>query len=80
MTTLSPTPEAIIQLAQCRCAKERRSMNHCQCRKAGLLCTDLCSCYDDDDDKCENQPGDCDDDDSDFEDKEDDDDVLNQIW
>jgi len=60
MTTLSPVPEAIIQLVKCRCAKEPCSMNRCQCRKVGLLCTDLCSCSDDDDDDddgCENQQG-----------------------
>ena len=72
MTTLSPAPEAIIQLVKCKCAKERCSTNRCQCRKAGLLCMDLCSCSEDDN-KCENQPGECDDDDSDIEDEEDDD-------
>ena len=56
MTTLSPAPEAIIQLVNCKCAKERCSTNRCQSRKAELLCTDLCSCSKDDD-KCENQPG-----------------------
>jgi len=61
-----------------RCAKERCSMNRCQCCKAGLLCTDLCSCSDDDDDDgCENQQGEWDDDDSDIEDEDDDDDSLN---
>ena len=73
-TTLSPAPEAIIQLVKCRCAKERCSTNRCQCRKAGLLCTDLCSCLDDDD-ECENQQGKYDDDDSDIEDEENDDDA-----
>ena len=80
MTTLSPAPEAIIQLVKCKCATERCSTNHCQCRKAGLPCTDLCSCLEGDD-KCENQPGECDDDDdddiSDIEEQEDDDDALN---
>ena len=52
-----------------------KGTNRCQCRKAGLLCTDLCSCSDDDD-ECENHQGECDDDDSNIEDEEDDD-VLN---
>ena len=71
--TLSPATEAIIQLLKCKCAKERCSTNRCQCRKAGLPSTDLCSCSEDDD-KSENQPGECDDDDddSDIEDQEDD--------
>ena len=49
-------------LVKCKCAKKRCSTNGCQCRKAGLLCTDLCSCSEDDV-ECENQPGGCDDDD-----------------
>jgi len=41
MTTLSPALEAIIHLVKpWKCACERRSTNLCQCRKAGLLCTD----------------------------------------
>ena len=40
MTTLPPAPEAV----KCGCAKERCSTNRCQCRKANLNCTDLCTC------------------------------------
>ena len=77
MTTLSPAPEAIIQLVKCRCAKVRCSTNRCHCRKAGLLCTDLCSCSDDDN-ECENQQGEWDEcDEDDIEDEEDDDNALN---
>ena len=46
MTNLPPAPEAILQLVQCGCSKERCSTNRCQCRKAGLNCTDLCNCSD----------------------------------
>lgn len=46
MTTLLPAPEAVIHLVKCGCAKDRCSTNRCQCRKAGLNCTDLCSCSD----------------------------------
>ena len=53
MTTLPPAPEAVIELIKCGCSKERCSTNRCQCRRAGLLCTDLCSCSDDS--ECENQ-------------------------
>ena len=38
--------DAIIYLLNCKCAKERRSTNRYQCKKAGLNCTDLCSCSD----------------------------------
>ncbi|KAK3740142.1 hypothetical protein QZH41_020119 [Actinostola sp. cb2023] len=53
MTKLPPAPEAIIQLVKCNCAKQRCSNNRCQCRKAGLKCTDLCTCSDDDE-SCSN--------------------------
>ena len=56
MTTLPPAPEAVIELVKCGCSKERYSTNRCQCRRAGLLCTDLCSCSDDS--ECENQHND----------------------
>ena len=55
ITTLSPAPEAVIELVKCGCSKERYSTNRCQCRRAGLLCTDLRSCSDDS--ECENQHG-----------------------
>ena len=79
-TTLSPATEAIIKLVKCKREKERCSTNRCHCRKAGLPCTDLCSCSEDDD-KSENQPGECDDDDddSDIEDQEDDDDAFDKL-
>jgi len=72
ITTTKAALHQVILQAHYRCAKERCSTNHCQCHKAGLLCTDLCSSSDDDD-ECENQQGECDDDDSDIEDEEDDD-------
>ena len=57
MTTLPPAPEAVIVLVivlvKCGCSKERCLTNPCQCRRAGLLCTDLCSCPDDS--ECDNQ-------------------------
>ena len=46
MTTLPPAPEAVIHLVKCSCVKDRCSSNRCQCRKAGLNCTDLCGCSD----------------------------------
>ena len=46
ITKLPSAPEAILQLVQCRCTEERCSTNLCQCRKAGLNCTDLCNCSD----------------------------------
>ena len=43
MTTLLPAPEAIIHLVKCKCVKEKCTTKRCQCRKAGLNCTDGCS-------------------------------------
>lgn len=54
MTRLQPAPDAVIHLVKCGCVKERCSTKRCQCRKAGLNCTDLCSCSDNDDEPCEN--------------------------
>lgn len=53
MTTLQPAPKAVIQLVKCGCSKERCATNRCQCRKAKLRCTDLCSSSDNED--CNNQ-------------------------
>ena len=47
MTELPPAPAAIVELVKCGC-KKQCSTNRCQCRKAGLPCTDLCACSDDD--------------------------------
>ena len=49
MTTLTPAPDAVIQLVRCGCPKSKCSSNRCSCRKANLNCTDLCSCFDVDD-------------------------------
>jgi len=46
LTKLLPAPEAIIQLVKCACAKQRLLTNICQCSKAGLNCTDWCTCSD----------------------------------
>ena len=54
MTRLPPAPEAVIHLVKCGCVKQRCETNHCQCRKAGLNCTDLCRCSDNGE-KCENK-------------------------
>ncbi|XP_014661606.1 PREDICTED: uncharacterized protein LOC106804783 [Priapulus caudatus] len=56
MTTLPPAPEAVIHLVRCSCAKTKCSSNHCKCRKAGLRCTELCSCSEGD--GCDNMPDD----------------------
>ena len=54
MTTLTPAPDAVVQLVRCGCTKSKCSSNRCSCRKANLNCTDLCS-YSDVDDMCENK-------------------------
>ena len=44
MTTLQPAPDAVLYLVKCGCGKGKCGNNKCSCRKAGLMCTDLCSC------------------------------------
>ena len=62
MTCLPPAPEAIIELVKCGC-KTQCASNRCQCRRAELQCTGLCSCYDEDDEPCKNVPNEVVDDD-----------------
>ena len=80
-TKFQPAPDAVLHLVKCGCVKERCLNNRCQCRKAGLNCTDLCSCNDANDETCENVGDDSDDkgnddssdDDEEVSDNEDDD-------
>ena len=57
MTSLPPAPDAITELGGCSCKTSHCSSNRCNCRKAGLNCTDLCACSDNDV-PCANQPED----------------------
>ncbi|XP_032229946.2 uncharacterized protein LOC5505744 [Nematostella vectensis] len=55
MTSLKPAPDAVLHLVKCGCLTERCSTNRWQCRKAGLPCTDLCGCADDEEgEPCQN--------------------------
>ena len=54
MTPLQPAPDAVLHLVKCGCSREKCSTNRCQCHKAGLPCTDLCSCMDNEDEPCNN--------------------------
>ena len=81
VSTTSSTRGTIVHLIKCGCTKTRCSTNHCQCRKAGLVCTDLCKCSESDD-TCDNTntAEDLEDDDEDYDvltcsDDEDDDDI-----
>ena len=62
-------------LVKCKCAQERCSTKRCQCRKAGLNCTDLCSCSDIGE-LCENMHDNDDDDDDDDDGNDDDDEYV----
>ena len=66
-----PTPDAVLHLIKCRCTNGCGT-NKCQCRKAGLNCTDLCT-YGDDDKPCVNCTSDpsSDEEDDDEDDEED---------
>ena len=52
MTRLPPASDAVLHLVKCSCKKDRCANNRCKCRKAGLQCTDLCSCANNDEDDC----------------------------
>ena len=52
MTHLPPAPDAVLHLVKCGCKKDCCGNNRCKCRKAGLQCTDLCSCANNDEDGC----------------------------
>lgn len=49
---LPPAPDAVLHLVKCGCKKDRCANNSCKCRKAGLQCTNLCSCTDNEEDNC----------------------------
>ena len=52
-----PAPDVVLHLVKCGREKDRCANNRCKCRKAGLQCTDLCSCADhEEDDCCHNVP------------------------
>ena len=54
---LPPAPDAVLHLVKCSCKKDRCANNRCKCCKAGLQCTDLCSCANNaEDDCCHNAP------------------------
>ena len=48
MTSLPPAPDAIIELVGCGFKTSHCSSNMSNCREAGLNCTDLCACSDND--------------------------------
>ena len=52
MTRLPQAPDAVLHLVKCGCKKDRCANNRCKCRKAGLQCTDVCSCADNEEDDC----------------------------
>lgn len=56
--TRPPAPDSLLDFVDCHCKTGCSSMR-CSCRKANLVCTDLCSCV-----NCENTSGECDEDNS----------------
>jgi len=43
-TGQQPAPDAVLYLVKRGCGKDKCRNKRCSCRKAGLTCTDLCSC------------------------------------
>ena len=52
MTTELPAPQTVLHLVKCGCKTQCHS-GRCSCRRAGLYCTDLCCCSDEEH-PCEN--------------------------
>lgn len=45
LTKQLPAPQCVLQLVKCGCTTSRCQGGRCSCRKAGLLCCDMCSCF-----------------------------------
>ena len=50
-STMPVAPDAVQKYVHCNCKKTSCNSNQCSCKKAGINCTDLCSCK-----ECSNQP------------------------
>ncbi len=45
-------PDAIVKIVSCKCKSKTPCVSrHCSCKRAGLLCTDVCDCVND----CDNR-------------------------
>lgn len=66
VTHLPPAPKAVLELVRCKCVKESCRTARCSCKRANVVCTEMCMC-EASDDNCENtqQPAASDSDDSD---------------
>lgn len=62
--TCLPAPDSILECIHCGCKTGCTNMR-CSCKKAGMLCTDVCGCV-----GCTNAKGDDDQDDDDLDDEE----------
>lgn len=47
---LLPAPNSVLELANCKCKKNKCQTKSCTCFKNNLSCTEFCSCTD-----CENK-------------------------
>ena len=56
-TTLSPAPDALVNLINRNCGISKCSNFQCSCRKEKLTCTDICGCSMNDEFDCENIEG-----------------------
>jgi hypothetical protein len=54
-THLYAAPDAVTQLVKCGCKQTRCSSQQCKCKRNNLLCTDFCTCSDEEE-LCENAP------------------------
>ena len=44
VTHLKPAPDAVIELISCACGAGKCKGTKCSCRKADMVCTEMCAC------------------------------------
>ena len=44
MTDKLPAPQSVIELSMCSCKKTKGDSLRCNCKKKGLVCSDICQC------------------------------------
>ena len=53
VTLLPPAPKAVLELVRCNCVKEMCRTARCSCKRANVVCTEMCIC-EASDEICEN--------------------------
>lgn len=49
ITLLPPAPKAVLELVSCKCVKDMCRTARCSCKRANVVCTEMCTCEGSDD-------------------------------